>query len=67
VPPAAIEAGSATAVVTPAEAPSRWYGGPAVVADVLSFTMIGGGGAANRLEILLLGTAGLLPRQRGVL
>lgn len=66
VPPAAIEA--ATELDTeqklerverePTSAPSRWYGGPAVVADVLSFTMIGGGGAANRVEILLLGTAG---------
>ena len=40
------------------EPATRWYGGPSVVADVLSFTMIGGGGAANSPELLLLGTAG---------
>jgi len=45
-------------VVRPDEEPTRWYGGPSVVVDVLSFTMIGGGGTANSPELLLLGAAG---------
>lgn len=45
-------------VVRPAERPTWWYGGPSVVADVLSFTMMGGGAAANSPEALLLGAAG---------
>ncbi len=45
-------------VARPAEEPRRWYGGPSVVVDVLSFMMIGGGGTANSAELALLGAAG---------
>jgi hypothetical protein len=45
-------------VVHSDEAPAQWYGGPAVVTDVFSFTMMGGGGAGNSPELLLLGAAG---------
>jgi hypothetical protein len=45
-------------VVHSGEQPTRWYGGPSVVVDILSFTMIGGGSAASSPEFLLLGAAG---------
>src|SRR5438045_1615192 len=49
---------SPPSVDRPSEGPGRWYGGPSVVADILSFTMMGGGGAANSPQLLLLGAAG---------
>jgi hypothetical protein len=49
---------TARRIAPPVDAPMQWYGGPAVVADVLSFAMIGGGGSANNGELFLLGTAG---------
>ena len=57
VPPPALAPG-ADEPAGDAGAQLRWYGGPSVVADVLSFTMMGGGGAANSPGLLLLGAAG---------
>ncbi len=45
-------------VVRPAEGSTGWYGGPSIVADLLSFAMVGGGVAASSPELLLLGAAG---------
>ena len=45
-------------VVRPAEEPTRWYGGPSIVVDLLSFMMVGGGGTANSPGLALLGAAG---------
>ena len=40
------------------EGPTRWYGGPSVIVDVLSFTMVGAGSTSSSPELLLLGAAG---------
>lgn len=45
-------------VVLPAHESTRWYGGASVAVDLLSFTMMWSGGAANSPEVLLLGAAG---------
>jgi len=49
LPPSAVRSG---------EEPTRWYGGPSVVADLLSFMMVGSGGAAQSPPLVLLGAAG---------
>jgi hypothetical protein len=38
--------------------PDHWYGGPAVVSDIASFTLVGLGGAWNSGEVFALGVAG---------
>src|SRR4051812_4873123 len=42
----------------PIEGPTSWYGGPAIAVDVVSLALMGGGGAANSPELVLLGAAG---------